>query len=199
MPKAKAKSIGQKRKKSTTSETPIPPVGSEETPSQSVENVTDDPTSIYLETGILDTSNVHEMEALEASTRRLYVHMGVRVCVVDGIPTSTAPMQERASGSTAMVTTPAVENTANNIPAQMVREPFEQRLASLNKKERQTAKTFKQQNIEEDYEWPVDDESKEDALMRKYRNTAKLHAARQRQFRNPDDEELGQQRHQAHA
>ena len=49
----------------------------------------DKPTTTDLETEILDNSNVHEMEALGASTMRLYVHMGARVCVADVIPSST--------------------------------------------------------------------------------------------------------------
>ena len=222
MPKVKAKSIGRKFKTSTTSQPPIPPAGSEETPSRSTENVVDEPTTTEFETEILDNSNVHEMEALGASTTRLYVHMGVRVCMADVIPSSTAAMQAGPSGLQAMhmvnvipssaaamqpgpsglqvmVFTSAIANTANNIPAEIVAEPFEVRLASLIKMERKTAQAFKQQNIEEEYEWPVVNESKDDAVMRKYRNTAKLAAARRRQFRNPADEELSQQRHQADA
>ena len=75
----------------------------------------------------------------------------------------------------------------------------EAKLLLLSKMERKTAKAFKEHGIEEDFEWPSVNEERQDCIIRKHRNTAKLHAARQRKYRNPENEVLSQQRHQAHA
>ena len=66
---------------------------------------------------------------------RLYEHMGVRICVADIISSSTAAMQPGPSGLQVMASTNAIANSAVNIPAEIVAEPFELRLASLNKME----------------------------------------------------------------
>ena len=76
--------------------------------------------------------------------------------------------------------------------------------------------------MEEDYEWPADNEDRQESLIRKHRNAAKLNSVRQsryhrtadieliqqlrennaeycRQYRNPQDPDVTLQRHQDNA
>ena len=84
-------------------------------------------------------------------------------------------------------------------PEKEAARAFEAKLLLLNKMERKTARAFKERGIEEDFEWPSENEERPESLIRKHRNAAKLTAARLRQFRNPEDMELRQQRLQADA
>ena len=72
------------------------------------------------------------------------------------------------------------------------------RVASLKPYERRTAQAFLDQGIESQYEWPLQNETKDDAMIRKHFNAAKLHRARNRHYENPDDQQLREQRQQAH-
>ena len=76
---------------------------------------------------------------------------------------------------------------------------FEDKLSSINKMERKTAKAFQEHGIEDEFEWPALDEDRSDSLIRKHRNQAKLNAARCRQYRNPEDLQLSQERHKRDA
>ena len=78
-------------------------------------------------------------------------------------------------------------------------EDFKLRIATFKPMERRAAKAFMEYEIEDQYEWPSEIETTEDGLIRKQRNVAKLHAARSRQFRKPEDEQLSKERHQAEA
>ena len=78
----------------------------------------------------------------------------------------------------------------DEIPEENEEVPFEVKLASLNKMERRTAKAFQERGIEEQFEWPLLNENKEDSLLRKHLNAAKLNAARLRDFRNSEDEQV---------
>lgn len=175
MPKVKTKSIGQKRKTPTRNQTPIPPSGSEEIQSQSTENIVADPTTIEIETEVLDNSNVQEIELIEPSNIRVYEnmskHMCLRVQVVDLFQSSVEAMHPVLSYLQAIATTSAITTTEHDISAEITSEPFEVKRASISKTQRKTAKAFMQRNIEEQYEWPVDNESKDDALIRNFLRT----------------------------
>ena len=196
MPKAKAKSVGQKRKKSTPNQTQIPSTGSETIPSQSTENIADQPTTTEVEMENLDTSNFEQMDWSDATGIRIYENSSL---VVDVNLSSGAENQPGPSGLQANAITNPAASTAQQIPEETLIPRFQVRILSLNRMERRTAKAFTEHNIEEEYEWPVQNENKNDALIRKHRNAAKLNAARLRQFRNPEDQELSHQRQQANA
>ena len=86
-----------------------------------------------------------------------------------------------------------------NDPSQVATLPFEQRILTLSKKEQKTARAFLNNRIEDQYEWPLSNSSKDEELMRKYRIQAKLHAVRQQRYQNPENEEVLQQRRQVMA
>ena len=65
--------------------------------------------------------------------------------------------------------------------------------------ERRTARAFQEHGIENQFEWPVLDEDRSESVIRKHRNQAKLSAERFRQYRNPEDPKLSQERHKVDA
>ena len=76
---------------------------------------------------------------------------------------------------------------------------FENKFEKCSKREKQSARAFQRLGIESEYEWPEDNESKDDSYIRKLRNNAKLDAAKHKKFRSIEDEDLRSQRHQRHA
>ena len=192
MPKVKAKSVGRKFKRSNDNQAQIPPAGSDTISPQSTEDIEELQTTTEVEMENLDTSNFEEMEVIEATGIRIYENSSL---AVDVNLSSGADVQPGPSGlQTNAIANPA-DTTEEQIPEETVAEPFEMTRNDrmqllLSNRERRTLKAFKEHHIEEQYEYPVENESKDDTLIRKHRNAAKLHAARNRQYRNPEDEQL---------
>lgn len=76
---------------------------------------------------------------------------------------------------------------------------FENNLKRCNKREQQSARAFQKLGIESDYEWPAENESKDDTYVRKLRNNNRYSAAKMRKWRATENVELRNQRQQAHA
>ena len=74
---------------------------------------------------------------------------------------------------------------------------FESRMMNLPRGERQTAKAMKERGLEAEFEFPEANENEDEAFERKLRNAATLNNDRCRQYRNPTDPALSQQRHEA--
>lgn len=92
-----------------------------------------------------------------------------------------------------------LDSTIEPEPEKKSTKVFEDKLLSISKMERRTAKAFKEHGIEDQFEWPALNEDRFASLMRKHRNQAKLSSARQREFQNPNEEQLNQERHQMRA
>ena len=99
---------------------------------------------------------------------------------------------------TAATAVPMYENSSTTLNVADIEE-YKNRMASLRPMERRTAHAFLDQGTESEYEWPLENETKDDGMIRKHFNATKLHRARQRQYENPEDQQLCEQRQQAHA
>ena len=53
-------------------------------------------------------------------------------------------------------------------------EQYKNRMASLKPMERRTAQAFLAQGIEREYEWPLENETKDGAMIRKHFNAVKF-------------------------
>ena len=145
MPKAKRKSIGRKFKGGSNANQVL-------TPSEEPEEMPSQPNDNIIER--LVTTDV-EMESLDDSNLEIDFNN----------------IQPGPSGLQTNVTANSTVSTEQEVPEQIVIEPFElsgndRAQLFLSRMERRTVKAFMEHNIEEheeQYEWPVESEHKDDA------------------------------------
>ena len=187
MPKANRKPIGRKFKGSSNSQAPIPSVGPEHHPYQG-NHFTDEDQSNEVSVGTLSVTNFEEIDLSDMGGIAPYEDMNVKWIVV---AVNLRLMDANQPGPSGLQRNLVADQSTLD---PLIR-PFQLRLASLKIDEKQTAKAFNERNMVEDYEWQVENKCEEDALIRKQRNAAKLHSARNRQFRSPDDDVLRPKRY----
>ena len=78
-------------------------------------------------------------------------------------------------------------------------EEFKKRMPSLSKMELKSAQAFLDRGIHNEFNWPVNDESKENAQKRKILNSKALKVAQNKAFRNTENKELRKKRREADA
>ena len=67
---------------------------------------------------------------------------------------------------------------------------FKQRMELIKAMERKTAQAFLDRGLYGQYKWPSENETKDDANIRKKLNSAKLQSARSHQYNKPSHQEL---------
>ena len=78
-------------------------------------------------------------------------------------------------------------------------EEFKQSIELIKPMERKTAQAFLDRGIFLDFRWPSENETKDEANIRKKLNSAKLRSAQNRQYKNPVDQELLKKRRESDA
>ena len=192
MPKKAKKSIARKYKGSSRSEAEIP------TQSQNEPSELNDGISIAFTTVEAQMDmEIDRSERSEVTNVRIYDNGSL---VLNEPNTPAASPQPGPSGlQYNEMHNPTANVVTMEEPDNSINIEFERKLLTLPKKERTSAKAFKKLGIEDEYEYPVEGETKEEAVIRKHRNANKKQAAQQRQYMRPEDEEIRQQRQQADA
>ena len=185
MPKKARKSLGRKFKGSRET---IQSSRSQEDGPLSNEAIVD---SQHLEDVPMETSTCdNEME--EVTNVRIYEHSSLVFDYSVASGPNNNPGPSGLDASRQVTSTIQSENVYSAIS-------FENKMLSLKKMEQRTARQFQQHGIENEFEWPTENESKDEAYVRKLQNANRLHAARQRRYQNPAHDQLSQQRHKKDA
>ena len=158
MPKVKRKSVGRQFKGANPRRAQTPSQGSKEESSLLADSTVNDPTTAELEMQDL-ARNLSEEENGEVTAIRLFEAENTMTSGAENQPGPSGLQQKTIANPAA---TPEEEIREENEEV-----PFEVKLRSLNKMERRTAKAFAERGMEEEFEWPLPNETKDDAIRGK--------------------------------
>ena len=119
------------------------------------------------------------MDCTEPTSVRMYENgaLVVDANVVRGNAIQPEPSSANYSSTTAVMS----EDTPSNENANI--EEFRTKMGYLPAYDKRTARAFLERGIQSEFEWPLPGETRDDALIRRHHNQAKLHLESCRQFK----------------